>query len=59
MDKIEVRTTVKPADEAPAQSNGRKSPSLHLEKQTIRTLSGAELRLAAGGGCGNSHSVRA
>jgi len=46
---------------APAEAGSvtlRKSPSLRLEKQTIRTLSGAELKLVGGGrdgGCGKSN----
>jgi len=58
MDKIEVRTTIRAADEAPAPSNRRKSQSLRLEKQTVRTLTGAELTLVGGGchvGCSVSH----
>jgi len=50
MEKIEDRSTIQPADEAASHSKSRKSQSLRLEKQTIRTLTGAELRLV-GGGC--------
>jgi hypothetical protein len=45
MEKIKDRNTTQSAGEF------RKSQSLRLEKQTIRTLTGAELKLA-GGGCG-------
>jgi hypothetical protein len=51
MDKIEVRSTAQSAEETAGSSNIRKPQSLRLEKQTIRTLTGAELSLAGGGGC--------
>jgi hypothetical protein len=47
MEKIKDRNTVQSAG---AGAGPRKSESLRLEKQTIRTLTGAELRLV-GGGC--------
>jgi hypothetical protein len=51
MDKINVRSTVQSADETAGTSNIRKSHSLRLDKQIIRTLTGAELRLVGGGRC--------
>ena len=50
MNKIEDRSTVEFAAETDSASKGRKSQSLRFEKQTIRTLTGAELKLV-GGGC--------
>jgi hypothetical protein len=50
MKTIEDRSTVESAAEADSASKGRKSQSLRFEKQTIRTLTGAELKLV-GGGC--------
>ena len=50
MNKIEDRSTVESAAETDSASKGRKSQSLRFEKQTIRTLTGAELKLV-GGGC--------
>jgi hypothetical protein len=43
------------ANENVSALKSKKSPSLRLEKQTIRTLTGAELRLV-GGGCYTRHS---
>jgi hypothetical protein len=48
MGKFENRTTAEPAVEGTAPSKSRKS-ALRLEKQTIRTLTGAELKLVGGG----------
>ena len=50
MKKIEDRSTVESAAEAAGASKFGKSQSLRLDKQTIRTLTGAELR-SVGGGC--------
>jgi hypothetical protein len=50
MKEIEAYSTVQSDDEPAGASKSRKSQSLRLDKQTIRTLTGAELRLA-GGGC--------
>jgi len=50
MNKIEDRSTVESAAEAAGASKGSKSQSLRLDKQTIRTPTGAELR-SVGGGC--------
>jgi hypothetical protein len=49
MDKIEVRSTAQSAEETAGSSNIRKPQSLRLEKQTIRTLTGGEMRLVGGG----------
>ena len=49
MDKINVCSTVQSAEQAAGPSTIGKSPSLRLEKQIIRTLTGAELRLVGGG----------
>jgi hypothetical protein len=49
MDKINVRSTVQSAEQAAGPSTIGKSSSLRLEKQTIRTLTGGELRLVGGG----------
>jgi hypothetical protein len=54
MNKIEDRRTAQSIEKLPGPSNIRKSQSLHLDKQIIRTLTGAELRLAGGGRCANS-----
>ena len=51
MDKIEDRDTAQSAPEAAGASKSKRSQSLRLDKQTIRTLTGAELRLVAGGAC--------
>jgi hypothetical protein len=50
MNKIEDFRTAPSAHETAGASNFRKSQSLRLDKQIIRTLTGAELKLA-GGGC--------
>ena len=50
MREIKDHSNVQPAAEAGA-SKFRKSQSLRLDKQTIRTLTGAELKLV-GGACG-------
>jgi hypothetical protein len=52
MKEIEARSTVQSAEETAGASKSRKSQSLRLDKQTIRTLTGAELKLV-GGGCGD------
>ena len=49
MDKTQENRTVQFADKATGTGEFTKSPSLHFNKQTIRILTGAELRLAAGG----------
>jgi hypothetical protein len=49
MNKIEDRSTVESAAEAAGASKGSKSQSLRLDKQTIRTLTGADLKLVGGG----------
>jgi hypothetical protein len=49
MKKIEERNTAQSAEKAADSSKFMKSPSLRLNKQTIRTLTGAELRHVAGG----------
>ena len=52
MEKIEVRNTTQSAKETAGPSNISKSQFLRLDKQIIRTLTGAELKLVAGaGGC--------
>jgi hypothetical protein len=50
MSKIENRNSAQSTAEGAGPSKSEKSQSLRLDKQTIRTLSGAELRLV-GGGC--------
>jgi hypothetical protein len=50
MNKIEDRSTAQSVEKMTGRSNLRKSQTLRLEKQIIRTLTGAELKLA-GGGC--------
>jgi len=53
MDKIEDRDTAQSAGDGAGPSKSKRSQSLRLDKQTIRTLTGAELRLVGGGvGCG-------
>jgi hypothetical protein len=52
MKKIEESNTVQPAEKADS-SKFTKSQSLRLHKQTIRTLTGAELRLVGGGPSGH------
>jgi hypothetical protein len=49
MDRIEDRRTAQSAAETGGPGKGRKSQSLRLEKQIIRTLTGAELKLVGGG----------
>ena len=48
MKKIEERSAGQSAEKAADSSKFTKSQSLRLDKQTIRTLTGAELRLARG-----------
>jgi hypothetical protein len=48
METITNRNT-QAADETAAPSNFSKSQSLRLDKQIIRTLTGAELKLVGGG----------
>ena len=50
MQKINERSTAQSAEEGAGLSEFRKSQSLRLDKQTIRILTGAELR-HVGGGC--------
>jgi hypothetical protein len=50
MKKIVDRSTVESTAETDSASKGSKSQSLRFQKQTIRTLTGAELKLV-GGGC--------
>jgi hypothetical protein len=57
MNKIEDHRTAQSANETAGLGNLSKSQSLHLEKQIIRTLTGAELRLAGGGHCTNSKAA--
>jgi hypothetical protein len=54
MKTIDARSTVQSADATAGASKSRKSQSLRLEKQTIRTLTGAELHLVGGGKCDGS-----
>jgi hypothetical protein len=56
MNKIEDRRTAQSSQETTGPSNIRKSPSLHLDTQIIRTLTGAELKIVGGGkrACPNS-----
>jgi hypothetical protein len=49
MEKIEVHITAQTANETDRAGKGRKSLSLRLDKQIIRTLTGGELRLVGGG----------
>jgi hypothetical protein len=51
MNKIEDRSTAQSVEKMTGRSNIRKSQSLRLDKQIIRTLTGAELMLAGGVGC--------
>jgi hypothetical protein len=52
MNKIEDRRTSQSAQETDGPSNIRRSQSLRLDKQIIRTLTGAELKLVGGAaGC--------
>ena len=50
MKEIAARSNVQPAEGVAGVSKFRKSRSLRLDRQTIRTLTGAELKLV-GGGC--------
>jgi len=50
MREIEARSNVQSAEERVGASKSRKK-SLRLEKQAIRTLTGAELKLVGGGVC--------
>ena len=57
MNKIEDRRTSQSAQETDGPSNIRRSQSLRLDKQIIRTLTGAQLKLVGGGvggGCTTS-----
>ncbi len=49
MQKIIERSTAQSAEEGAGPSELRKSQSLRLDKQTIRTLTGAELKRVGGG----------
>jgi hypothetical protein len=49
MNKIEDRSTAQSVEKMTGRSNIRKSQSLRLDKQIIRTLTGGELRLVGGG----------
>ena len=51
MREINDHSNVQSVDATAGASKSRKSQSLRLEKQTIRTLTGAELKLV-GGACG-------
>jgi hypothetical protein len=51
MQKINERSTAQSTKEGAGHSESRKSQSLRLDKQTIRVLTGAELKLVGGGGC--------
>jgi hypothetical protein len=57
MNQIEDRNTVQSAEQTAGANKSSKSQSLRLEKQTIRTLTGAELKLVGGGCpcCNNNH----
>jgi hypothetical protein len=61
MKKIEERNTAQSAETAADPSKFTKAQSLRLNKQTIRTLTGAELRSVGGAGTltnsNNSHCV--
>ena len=57
MDKIEDRRAASSAAETDSASKDRTSQTLRLEKQIIRTLTGAELRLVGGGHGTDSHSA--
>ena len=50
MSTIEVQSAARSVEEKAGTHKSSKSQSLRLEKQTIRTLTGAELKLV-GGGC--------
>ena len=49
MKKIEERSVGQSAEKAADSSKFTKSQSLRLDRQTIRTLTGVELRLVSGG----------
>jgi len=49
MEKIKAPSTAQSAQEQPGARKSRKPQSLRLDKQTIRTLTGAELKLVGGG----------
>jgi hypothetical protein len=51
VDKSEDRRTAQSAEETAGSNHIRKSPSLRLDKQVIRTLTGAELKVVAGALC--------
>jgi hypothetical protein len=51
MHEIKDRRTSQSAQETDGPTNIRRSQSLRLDKQIIRTLTGAELKLAGGGAC--------
>jgi hypothetical protein len=51
MDKIEDDSTIQSAVQSTAPRNVRKPQSLRFERQLIRSLTGAQLKLV-GGGCG-------
>ena len=48
MNKIEDRSTDQSAQETAGPSNFRKSQTLRLDKQIIRTLTGRELKIVGG-----------
>jgi hypothetical protein len=49
MGKLEYDTTAESDAEGTAPSKSRKPQALRFEKQTIRTLSGTELKMVSGG----------
>jgi hypothetical protein len=49
MQNIKERSTTQSVEEGAGPSEFRKSQSLRLDKQTIRILTGAELKLVGGG----------
>ena len=49
MEKVEINSTAQSAEENLGASKFKKSHSLRFEKRVVRTLTGAELKLAAGG----------
>ena len=52
MKKIDERSAAQSAETAADPSKFMKAQPLRLDKQTIRTLTGAELRLVGGGSGG-------
>jgi hypothetical protein len=54
MGKIDVHSNSTAANETAGPRMFSKPQSLRLEKQTIRTLTGPELKLVGGGGNGTS-----